>query len=117
MNDQELKELIEDLDTIGHARKLSMSISIGVNTNEFLLTNVSEFLSCRKNEFEEKGVVMNWVSYVYTPSSSVSEKDNNPHTLVLIGLSWKVQEIYEEVLKWAWVDPDKTFIKSKETFE
>lgn len=117
MNDEELKELIEDLDRVGHAQKMSMSISVGINPNEFLLTNVSQFLSHRKRECETKGIEMAWISSTYSQISSISEKDKSSHTLVLKGLSWKVREFYEEVLRWAWIDPDKTCIESEETIE
>jgi len=117
MNDEELKELIEDLDRVGHAQKMSMSISVGVNANEFLLTNVSQFLSYRKRECEARGIEMAWMTSSYGQISAVGEKDKSSHLLILKGLSWKVREFYEEVLKWAWVDPNKTYIEFEETIE
>ena len=48
--DQDIRDLIEDLDTIGHSRKLRISVSVGVNTNEFLVTNVSKFLESKIKE-------------------------------------------------------------------
>jgi hypothetical protein len=117
MDDQDLKELIQNLDRVGHAQKMGMTISVGINPNEFIRTNVSEFLSYRKSECDSRGIEMNFMTSTYSHISCLGEKDKSSHTLVLKGLSWKVREFYEEVLKWNWIDPNKTFIEIQEVIE
>ena len=113
MNDEEIKDLIEDLDTIGHAGRIQMSVSLGINSNEFLLTNVSVFFSSRKKEFEDNGVELVWISSITNSSSGGSQG----HTLLLKGVPWNIRRAYEEVLKWAWVDSETTSINFEEGVE
>ena len=113
MNEEEIKDLIEDLDTIGHAQRIRMSVSLGINSNEFLLTNVSVFFSIRQKEFEDNGVELVWISSITNSSSGGSQG----HTLLLTGVPWKVRRSYEDVLKWAWVDPETTSINFEEGVE
>ena len=87
MNDEEIKDLIEDLDTIGHSQRIQMSVSLGINSNEFMLTNVSAFFSSRKKEFEDNGVELMWISSIANSSSGGS----SGHTLLLTGVPWKVR--------------------------
>jgi hypothetical protein len=122
MNDEEIKDLIEDLDTIGHAQRIQMSVSLGINSNEFMLTNVSVFFSAKKKEFEDKGVELIWISSAVELmwiSSTTNSSSGAPrgHTLLLTGIPWNVRRAYEEVLKWAWVDPETTSVNFEETVE
>ncbi len=122
MNDEEIKDLIEDLDTIGHAQRIQMSVSLGINSNEFMLTNVSVFFSSRKKEFEDNGVELIWISSAVELmwiSSTTNSSSGAPqgHTLLLKGVPWKVRRAYEEVLKWAWVDPETTSVNFEEGVE
>ena len=68
IEDQDIRDLIEDLDTIGHSRKLRISVSVGVNTNEFLVTNVSKFLESKIKEMESEGVEFHFISRYLTRS-------------------------------------------------
>lgn len=114
--DQDIRDLIEDLDTIGHSRKLKISVSVGVSTNEFLMTNISKFLETKIKEIESEGVKFDFISTkanTYSPSDS----SNNGHSFVITGLPWKVRKVYESVLHWPWIDPSKTMIKSEEEIE
>ena len=113
MKVEEIRDLIEDLDTIGHAQLLSMSISVGLNSNEFIMTNISEFISHRRKECEGKGIQMELISQI-SFSDRISERDKNFYSLILKGISWKIREFYDEVLKWNWIDPNKTFIEFEE---
>jgi hypothetical protein len=113
MNDEEIKGLIEDLDTIGHAQRIQMSVSLGINSNEFMLTNVSAFFSSRKKEFEDNGVELMWISSINDSPAVVFPG----HTLLLMGIPWKVRRAYEDVLKWAWVDPETTSVNFEEGVE
>ena len=113
MNEEEIKDLIEDLDTIGHAQKIRMSVSLGINSNEFLLTNVSVFFPIRQKEFEDNGVELMWISSISNSTTGAS----SGHTLLLKGVPWNVRRAYEEVLKWAWVDPETTSINFEEGVE
>ena len=113
MNEEEIKDLIEDLDTIGHAQKIRMSVSLGINSNEFLLTNVSVFFPIRQKEFEDNGVELMWISSISNSTTGAS----SGHTLLLTGVPWKVRIAYEDVLKWAWVDPETTSINFEEEVE
>lgn len=110
--EEDIRNLIEDLDTIGHSRKLRISVSVGVSTNEFLMTNVSKFLESRIKEIESEGVKFEFISS-YTTSDSL----NNKHSFVITGLHWKVRKIYENILHWPWIDPSKTTIESEEEIE
>jgi hypothetical protein len=113
MNDEEIKDLIEDLDTIGHAQKIRMSVSLGINSNEFLLTNMSVFFPIRQKEFEDNGVELMWISSINDSPAVVFRG----HTLLLTGIPWKVRRAYEDVLKWAWVDPETTSVNFEEGVE
>ena len=113
MNEEEIKDLIEDLDTIGHAQRIRMSVSLGINSNEFLLTNVSVFFPIRQKEFEDNGVELMWISSISNSTTGAS----SGHTLLLKGVPWNVRRAYEEVLKWAWVDPETTSINFEEGVE
>ena len=116
IEDQDIRDLIEDLDTIGHSRKLRISVSVGVNTNEFLVTNVSKFLESRIKGIESEGVKFEFISTIsntYSPSDS----SNNKYCFTITGLHWKVRKVYESVLLWPWIDPAKTTIKSEEEIE
>ena len=115
--DQDIRDLIEDLDTIGHSRKLRVNISVGVSTNEFLMTNVSKFIESRKKEMEKNEVEFEWRSTFNSPYSSSSSPDYSGHTFILTGLHWKVREVYENILHWPWIDPSKTMIESEEEIE
>ena len=114
--DQDIRDLIEDLDTIGHSRKLRISVSVGVSTNEFLMTNVSKFLESKIKEIESEGVEFQFISSIsntYSPSDS----SNSKHSFVITGLHWKVRKVYESILHWNWIDPSKTTIKSEDEIE
>ena len=116
IEDQDIRDLIEDLDTIGHSRKLRISVSVGVNTNEFLVTNVSKFLESKIKEMESEGVEFHFISTIsntYSPSDS----SNNKYAFTITGLHWKVRKVYENLLHWPWIDPSKTTIKSEEEIE
>lgn len=117
MEREEIRDLIETLDSVGHSRKLRMSISVGIDPNEFLLTNISAFLEPKRKEMTEREVDMQFMSSISYEVSSVGARDSNKHSIILSGLHWKVREVYEEILKWAWVDPVKTSITSEEDFE
>ena len=113
---QDIRDLIEDLDTIGHSRKLRISVSVGVNTNEFLVTNVSKFLESKIKEMESEGVEFQFISSIsntYSPSNS----SNNKYAFTITGLHWKVRKAYENLLHWPWIDPSKTMIKSEDEIE
>jgi hypothetical protein len=114
--DQDIRDLIEDLDTIGHSRKLRINVSVGVSTNEFLMTNVSKFLELKIKEIESEGVKFEFISTI-SNTYSASDSSNNRHSFVITGLSWKVRKVYESVLHWPWIDPSKTMIKSEEEIE
>lgn len=116
MNEEEIKDLIETLDEVGHSRNLRMVISVGVDPNEFLLTNISDFLASRREEIMGKGVEIEFRSTLSHVISSSGSMDSNKHIIILSGLSWKVREVHDEILKWAWVNPDKTFISSEDLF-
>ena len=114
--DQDIRDLIEDLDTIGHSRKLRISVSVGINTNEFLVTNVPKFLESKIKEMESEGVEFQFISSIsntYSPSDS----SNNKYSFTITGLHWKVRKVYENLLHWPWIDPLKTMIKSEEGIE
>lgn len=114
--DQDIRDLIEDLDTIGHSRKLRISVSVGVNTNEFLVTNVSKFLESKIKEIELEGVKFDFISTI-SNTYSTSDSSNSKHTFVIMGLHWKVRKVYENILHWPWIDPSKTMIKSEDEIE
>ena len=116
IEDQDIRDLIEDLDTIGHSRKLRISVSVGVSTNEFLMTNVSKFLESKIKEIESEGVKFDFISTI-SNTYSASDSSNNRHSFVITGLHWKVRKVYESVLHWPWIDPSKTMIKSEEEIE
>jgi hypothetical protein len=114
--DQDIRDLIEDLDTIGHSRKLRISVSVGINTNEFLVTNVSKFLESKIKEMESEGVEFHFISSIsntYSPSNS----SNNKYAFTITGLHWKVRKVYENLLHWPWIDPSKTMIEYEEEIE
>lgn len=115
MEKEEIRDLIETLDSVGHSGKLEMSISVGINPNEFLLTNVFDFLESKRRKMTENGVEVKFVTTSLHQISSVGSMDSNKHSVILTGLHWKVREAYEEVLRWPWVDPSKTFISFEES--
>ena len=106
IEDQDIRDLIEDLDTIGHSRKLRISVSVGINTNEFLVTNVSKFLESKIKEMESEGVEFHFISTI-----------SNKYAFMITGLHWKVRKVYENLLHWPWIDPSKTTIKSEDEIE
>ena len=116
IEDQDIRDLIEDLDTIGHSRKLRISVSVGINTNEFLVTNVPKFLESKIKEMESEGVEFQFISSIsntYSPSDS----SNNKYSFTITGLHWKVRKVYENLLHWPWIDPSKTMIEYEEEIE
>jgi hypothetical protein len=116
IEDQDIRDLIEDLDTIGHSRKLRICVSVEVNTNEFLVTNVSKFLEPKIKEMESEGVELHFISTIsntYSPSDS----SNMKYSFTITGLHWKVRKVYDNLLHWPWIDPLKTMIESEEGIE
>jgi hypothetical protein len=74
---------------------------------------VSVFFPIRQKEFEDNGVELMWISSISNSTTGAS----SGHTLLLTGVPWKVRRSYEDVLKWAWVDPEKTSINFEEEVE
>jgi hypothetical protein len=95
---------------------LRINVSVGVSTNEFLMTNVSKFLELKIKEIESEGVKFEFISTI-SNTYSASDSSNNRHSFVITGLPWKVRKVYESVLHWPWIDPSKTMIKSEEEIE
>lgn len=105
MEDLKINDLIEDLDLVGLSPRLRMTISPGNSTNEFLITNLPKFLSIRRGELAGIGVELDWSSVPF---------GENRYLIVLTGLPSRVRAAYETLLKWSWVDPEGTVIKSEE---
>jgi hypothetical protein len=105
MKDLKINDLMEDLDLVGLSSRLRMTISPGISTNQFLLTNLPKFLSLRREELKEIGVELDWSSVPF---------GENRYLIILTGLPWRVRETYKNILKWSWIDPEGTIIKSEE---
>lgn len=116
LEDQDIRNLIEDLDIIGHSRKLRIDVSVGVNSNEFLITNVPKFLESKIKEMESDGVEFHFISTISNTYSS-SGSSNSKYSFTLTGLHWRVRKAYENLLHWPWIDPSKTTIKSEDEIE
>ncbi len=116
IEDQDIRDLIEDLNTIGHSRKLRICVSVWVIPNEFLLTNVPRFIDYKIKKMESDGLKIDFISTIlntYSPSDS----SLNKYSFTITGLPWEVRKVYESVLLWPWIDPAKTTIKSEEEVE
>jgi hypothetical protein len=113
MNENEIKDLINDLDAIGQIPRYEIEVSIAAKENELMLTNIKEFHSHWNKIWGEIGIESEIRTSTFTGFVSVCSKDTFSHTLFLTGESEKIQRAFESVLTWKWVNPERTKIRSK----
>lgn len=106
LNQEEIRELIQDLEDVGLESRLRVEISFDVNANEFLYTNVTVFTSSY------------WGKNSFNPETKV-EYYKNPegkNILKISGSSTDVRKIQEDFPSFSWVNERTIELISEEKF-
>lgn len=110
LNNENIKDLIQDLSEVGIVSNLIVRLEFSVNPNEFLYTNISKFISSywERNTFDpETGV-----SYRPKEVSLPGEK----HEIVISGPWRDVKKIQKEIPSFSWIDSESVSLISEEKF-